>query len=72
MMKRIDLNGGGCRAVVSGGIAYFTGHVAQGPDLTSQMKALGRRYEELFAINGLKKDPYRLWLRMSLRHCSQG
>lgn len=56
MMKRIDLNGGGCRAVVSGGIAYFTGHVAQGPDLTSQMKALGRRYEELFAINGLKKD----------------
>ncbi len=56
-IERYDVNKGSSRLVVHNGVAYFTGHAAPTPaTLREQTAALCRRYDELFAQFGLKKE----------------
>ena len=49
--------GGASRVVFSGNLAWFTGHAApQFPTLAQQTAGVLRRYDELFAQFGLKKE----------------
>ena len=55
---RLDKNGNSARVTVHNGVAYFTGHVSREPypTLKEQTAAVLARYDELFALFGMKKE----------------
>lgn len=57
-IERIDSSTGASRIVKYNGIAYFTGHSARPgfKTLKEQTQAVLARYDELFALHGLKKE----------------
>lgn len=56
-IKRYDINKGSSRLVVHNGVAYFTGHASpRYQTLREQTAGVCRRYDELFAQFGLKKE----------------
>lgn len=57
-IKRLDAAPGSARLVIHNHVAYFTGHVSREPfpTLREQTQALVKRYDELFAQFGLKRE----------------
>ena len=56
-IRRYDRRPGCSRVVIHNGVAYFTGHVSPfAPTLREQTEGVCKRYDELFAQYGMKKE----------------
>ncbi len=56
-IEKFDVGPGGSRLVIHNNVAYFTGHVSPFTNtLREQTMGLCKRYDELFAQFGLKKE----------------
>lgn len=57
VIQRVDKAPGCSRFVIHNGVAYFTGHVSPfAKTLREQTEGVCKRYDELFALHGLKKE----------------